>query len=54
VNLEYRLRMLSLALRYTHGFTDLRTDTQDSPVRTRSLAGSGRIYLGRKGKPAHP
>lgn len=51
-DVEYRLAMLSIALRYTHGLTDLRTDTQDSPVRTRSLTGTGRIYLGRKGKSA--
>jgi hypothetical protein len=51
VDVEYRLRMLSLALRYTHGFSDLRTATQDAPVRSRSLTGSGRIYLGRN-KPA--
>ena len=47
--IEWRFPMLSIAARYTHGMTDLVEDG-DSEVRTRTLTGTGRIYLGKKSK----
>jgi len=52
-DVEWRFRMLSIAARYTHGLTDLRQDGASDAVHTRTLTGTGRIYLGRKrGAPA--
>jgi len=45
--IEWRFPMLSIAARYTHGLTDLVTDGA-TEVRTRTLTGTGRIYLGKK------
>lgn len=50
-DIEWRFPILSIAARYTHGLTDL---TGGTPVvKTRTLTGTGRIYLGKK-KPAPP
>ena len=46
--IEYRLPILSIAARYTHGLTDVRSANQTSAVHTRTLTGTGRIYLGKK------
>lgn len=54
VGAEWRFRMLSIAVRYTHGLSDLRQEGAPAAVHTRTLTGTGRIYLGRKGKPAAP
>ncbi|HKV75805.1 MAG TPA: porin family protein [Gemmatimonadales bacterium] len=45
---EYRLPILSIAARYTHGLTDVRSANQSGAVHTRTLTGTGRIYLGKK------
>ena len=49
---EWRIRLLSIAVRYTHGVTDLRQDGAPDAVYSRTLTGTGRIYLGRKGQEA--
>jgi len=49
VDVEWRVRMLSIAARYTHGLTDLRQQGAADAVHSRMLTGTGRIYLGRKG-----
>lgn len=41
---EWRFPILSIAARYTHGLTDITGDG----VKTRTLTGTGRIYLGKK------
>jgi len=48
--IEWRFPMLSIAARYTHGLTDLNQGT-DAEMRTRTLTGTGRIYLGKKTAP---
>jgi hypothetical protein len=45
---EYRLWMLAIAARYTHGLTDIRVEGTPDAVHSRVLTGTGRIYLGRK------
>ncbi len=45
---EYRLWMLAIAARYTHGLTDMRVEGSAEAVHSRVLTGTGRIYLGRK------
>ena len=45
---EWRLEFLSIAVRYTHGLTDIRPDGAASAVHSRVLTGTGRIYLGKK------
>ncbi len=40
--------MLAIAVRYTHGLTDLRLPGETDAVRSRVLTGTGRIALGRK------
>jgi len=50
-DVEWRFPLLSIAARYTYGLTDLTQDA--SEVKTRTLTGTGRIYLGKK-KPAPP
>ena len=52
-DVEWRFPMLSIAARYTHGLSDLRQDGAPQAVHTRTLTGTGRIYLGRR-KPAAP
>jgi hypothetical protein len=48
VDIEWRFRLLSIAARYTHGLTDMRQDGTADPIHTRTLTGTGRIYLGKK------
>jgi hypothetical protein len=50
LDLEYRLPFLSIAARYTHGLTDISQTGSSSAVHSRTLTGTGRIYLGKKGK----
>jgi outer membrane protein with beta-barrel domain len=45
---EWRLKILSIAARYTEGLTDMSQDGSPDAVHTRALTGTGRIYLGRK------
>lgn len=47
-DVEWRFPMLSIAARYTHGLTDLRQEGAPEAVYTRTLTGTGRIYLGKK------
>jgi hypothetical protein len=47
-DVEWRFPMLSIAARYTHGLTDLRQDGAPEALYTRTLTGTGRIYLGKK------
>lgn len=54
VDVEWRLPILAIAARYTHGLTDIRQAGSASAVRSRLLTGTGRIYLGRKPGPATP
>ncbi|HKP28617.1 MAG TPA: porin family protein [Gemmatimonadales bacterium] len=49
---EWRFPVLSIAARYTHGLTAI-AHLEGSPIRTRVLTGTGRIYLGKK-KPSPP
>jgi hypothetical protein len=53
-DVEWRLRMISVGARYTHGLTDLRQSGTPAAVRTRTLTGTGRIYLGRQKAKAAP
>lgn len=50
-DVEWRFPMLSIAARYTHGLTDLRQEGAPEAVHTRTLTGTGRIYLGKKKAP---
>jgi hypothetical protein len=52
VDVEWRFKMLSIAARYTQGLTDLRQEGTADAVHSRVLTGTGRIYLGKKGKAA--
>jgi hypothetical protein len=45
---EWRFPLLSIAVRYTQGLTDMRQDGAPDAIHTRVLTGTGRIYLGRK------
>ena len=54
VDVEWRFKMLSIAGRYTHGLTDIAQTGATQAIHSRVLTGTGRIYLGRKGKPATP
>ena len=47
-DVEWRFRMLAIAVRYTHGLTDLRLPGETDAVHSRVLTGTGRIALGRK------
>lgn len=51
---EWRFELLSIAVRYTHGLTDLRLPGEPSAVHTRTLTGTGRIALGRKKRAPPP
>jgi hypothetical protein len=44
---EWRFPVLSIAARYIHGLTEI-TQVGSSAVRTRTLTGTGRIYLGKQ------
>jgi hypothetical protein len=48
VDVEWRFSLLSIAARYTHGLTDVAPGIDGAGVRTRTLTGTGRIYLGRR------
>ena len=48
VDVEYRLKMLSIGARYTHGLTDLDESPGGGEVHNRVVTGTGRIYLGKK------
>src|SRR5262245_5828567 len=50
VEAEWRLPLLSIAARYTHGLTDMRQDGSPDAIHSRVLTGTGRIYLGKKPK----
>jgi hypothetical protein len=39
--------MLSIAVRYTHGFTDMRLNGEPDAIHSRVFTGTGRIYLGK-------
>jgi hypothetical protein len=55
LDVEWRIRMISIAARYTHGLTDLRQEGAADAVHSRTLTGTGRIYLGKgKGVKAGP
>jgi hypothetical protein len=48
VEVEWRLPLLAIAARYTHGLTDMRQEGSAEAVYSRVLTGTGRIYLGKK------
>ncbi|HEX9165041.1 MAG TPA: porin family protein [Gemmatimonadales bacterium] len=50
-DVEWRFPMFSVAARYTHGLTDIGHTGATEAVYSRTLTGTGRIYLG-KGKKA--
>jgi hypothetical protein len=50
-DVEYRLQFLSIAARYTHGLSDISQSGSGTAVHSRTLTGTGRIYLGKKGQP---
>ena len=52
VDLEWRFPMLSVAARYTHGLSDIAQGAAAETVHSRTLTGTGRIYLGKRGNPA--
>jgi hypothetical protein len=52
VDLEWRFPMLSVAARYTHGLSDIAQAADPETVHSRTLTGTGRIYLGKRGNPA--
>ncbi|HEY7026943.1 MAG TPA: porin family protein [Gemmatimonadales bacterium] len=54
VDLEYRLSFLSIAARYTHGLSDISQSGSSKAVYSRTLTGTGRIYLGKKKSQAPP
>jgi hypothetical protein len=47
-DVEYRLKMLSIGVRYTHGLTDLDESPGGGKVHNRVVTGTGRIYLGKQ------
>ena len=49
---EWRFQMLSVAVRYTSGLTELGPGHDGESFRTRTLTGTGRIYLGKKSRNA--
>jgi hypothetical protein len=50
LDVEWRLKFLAIAARYTHGLTDLRQTGAPDAVYSRLLTGTGRIYLGKNKK----
>ncbi len=48
VDVEWRFKLLAIAVRYTEGLTDLRLPGETSAVHSRVLTGTGRIALGKK------
>jgi hypothetical protein len=53
-DVEWRFEMIAIGARYTHGLTDLRQEGTPDAVHTRTLTGTGRIYLGRQKAKAPP
>jgi hypothetical protein len=53
-DLEWRFPMLSVAARYNHGLTDIAQAAAAETVHSRTLTGTGRIYLGKRGNKAAP
>lgn len=51
---EWRFQMLSVAVRYTSGLSELGPGYDGESFRTRTLTGTGRIYLGKKRGDAEP
>jgi len=51
VDVEWRLELLSIAARYTHGLTDMSHEGATDAIYSRVLTGTGRIYLGKKPSP---
>lgn len=49
-DVEWRFPMFSVAGRYTHGLTDISTSRDGGAVYSRTLTGTGRIYLGKAKK----
>ena len=47
-DVEWRIKFLSIAARYTHGLTDMSHAGSSDPVYSRVLTGTGRISLGKK------
>ena len=47
-DVEWRFKMLSIAVRYTQGLTDLRLPGETKAVHSQVLTGTGRIALGKK------
>jgi Outer membrane protein beta-barrel domain len=54
VDVEWRFPMLSVGARYTHGLTDIAQAAATEPVHSRTLTGTGRIYLGKRSNKAAP
>jgi hypothetical protein len=50
VGVEWRFPLLAIAARYTHGLSDI-GQPGAAAVHTRTLTGTGRIYLGKKREP---
>jgi hypothetical protein len=48
------LSFLSIAARYSHGLSNIAQAGAAGAVHSRTLTGTGRIYLGKKGKKAAP
>lgn len=51
-DVEWRFSFLSIAARYTQGLTNIAQAGAAEAVHSRTLTGTGRIYLGKKGKKA--
>jgi hypothetical protein len=51
---EWRFPLLAIAVRYTHGLTDMSQNGDPEASYTRVLTGTGRIYLGKKPSSAQP
>ena len=52
LDVEWRFPMLAIAARYTHGLTDIARATGGGAIQTRTITGTGRIYLGKRRAPA--
>jgi Outer membrane protein beta-barrel domain len=50
-DVEYRIQFVSVAVRYTHGLTDMSLDGSPDAVHSHVLTGTGRIALGKKPAP---
>jgi hypothetical protein len=54
VDVEWRFKMLAIAVRYTQGLTDMRLPGEPNAVHSQVLTGTGRIWLGKKAAPSPP